>query len=355
VAAQLEHFLARPTELSLAQLANLLSAVHFQPRLAGRDRLKKALLALMDQNLAQTAAGAQPADQGPRETWASPVRTLALVVRVMSEAAPDHPLLPDLVRRLAALARGGHFGSTQDNALALSALAKAGQALEPAAPDLAVTARLGAPLAEGRLKSFSDQPLRGRAGLDQLAAAPELNLDLEGTGQVWAAVRLASAPAEPDLTAWTSGGFSLARDFAVVAPEPGPPGADRFRRGQVARASITLVVPEARYTVALEDRVPAGFEPVNFNLADADQTLLDLINPEDGEEESRARFWYNHQEIWPDRVAVYADYLPPGVYTFNYLARAATSGRYLTPGPRAAEMYAPENAGRGAGHVIVIE
>jgi len=140
----------------------------------------------------------------------------------------------------------------------------------------------------------------------------------------------------------------------VAAPEPGRPGADRFRRGQVVRASITLVVPEARYNVVLEDHVPAGFEPVNFNLADADRTLLDLVDPGDSDEYGR-RFWYDHQEIWPDRVAVYADYLGPGVYTFNYLARAATPGRYLTPGPRAEEMYAPENAGRGAGQVIVVE
>jgi uncharacterized protein YfaS (alpha-2-macroglobulin family) len=121
------------------------------------------------------------------------------------------------------------------------------------------------------------------------------------------------------------------------------------------------VVPETRYNVVLEDHVPAGFEPVNFNLADADQTLLSLVNPADADEDGRPRiwpdrqFWYDHQEIWPDRVAVYADYLPPGVYVFNYLARAATVGRYLTPGPRAEEMYAPENAGRGAGHIIAID
>jgi uncharacterized protein YfaS (alpha-2-macroglobulin family) len=115
------------------------------------------------------------------------------------------------------------------------------------------------------------------------------------------------------------------------------------------------VVPEARYNVVLEDHVPAGFEPVNFNLADADQTLLDLVRPADDDETSQPRFWYDHQEIWPDRVAVYAGYLPPGVYTFSYRARAATVGRYLTPGPKAEEMYAPENAGRGAGHVIVVE
>jgi uncharacterized protein YfaS (alpha-2-macroglobulin family) len=358
VAARLEDFWARPDDLSLSQLAHLLRAVHYQPGLAGRNKLKQTLLDLIDQKLVLTPEGAALADQGPREIWSSPTRTQAFVVRALAEAAPDHPQLPGLTRSLAAAARGGHFGSTQDNAAALSALAEAGTALEPAAPSLTIAARLGQnpPLVRGRFQSFQDQPLIGRAPLGDLG--PELTFDLEGQGQVWTAVRLKSAPAQPDLTAWSSGGFNLTRDFAVVAPEPGVAGAsrpDRFRRGQVVRASITLVVPEARYNVVLEDHVPAGFEPVNFNLADADQTLLDLVDPGDSDNIGRPRFWYDHQEIWPDRVAVYAGCLPPGVYTFNYLARAATPGRYLTPGPRAEEMYAPENAGRGAGQVIVVE
>ncbi|MDR3037764.1 MAG: hypothetical protein LBV21_00485 [Candidatus Adiutrix sp.] len=145
----------------------------------------------------------------------------------------------------------------------------------------------------------------------------------------------------------------LDRDFTVVAPQAGAPGGNRFRRGQVVRVSVTLVAPEPRYNVVLVDHVPAGFEPLNFNLAGADQTLLSLVEPEDDDE--GPRFWYNHQETRPDQVAVYADYLAPGVYTYSYLARAATPGLYLTPGPTAEEMYAPENAGRGQGLKIVVE
>jgi len=356
VAAQLEDFISRPAELDLFQLANLLRAVHFQPTLEGRDKIKKTLLELLDRQLVLTSEGAAPAKPEPREIWGGPVRTLAFAARALAEAAPDHPLLPGLVRRLSALTRDGHFGNTQNNAAVLAALAEAGEALEPVTPDLAVAARLGPDqtLVRGRFRNFHDRPLNGRASLGDLAAAPELHFDLEGQGQVWASVRLSSAPAQPDLAAGPGLGFSLARDFAVAAPEQGRAGADHFKRGQVVRASIALVVPEDRYHVVLEDHVPAGFEPVNFNLADADQDLAGLVNPGD-DESGRPRFWYDHQEIWPDRVAVYADYLPPGVYVFNYLARAATPGRYLTPGPRAEEMYAPENAGRGAGHIITID
>ena len=360
VAARLEDFLSRPDDLNLFQIANLLRIVHFQPALAGRDMLKNSLLDLIDLNLVLTPAGAAPADQGQiehREIWASPSRTTALVIQALAEAAPEHPRLPGLVRGLVASARKDHFGDTHSTAAALSALASAGSVLEPAPPDMAALVRLGQgpPLIQGTFQSFRDQPLYGRAALSDIEDGAELNIDLEGQGQIWTAARLKSAPAQPDLTAWSSGGFNLSRDFTAMAPEPGQPGADHFKRGQVVRASIALVVPEARYNVVLEDHVPAGFEPVNFNLADADRTLLDLVRPEDDEGTGRPRFWYDHQEIWPDRVAVYIDYLPPGVYTFNYLARAATIGRYLTPGPRAEEMYAPENAGRGAGHIIVVE
>jgi uncharacterized protein YfaS (alpha-2-macroglobulin family) len=268
-------------------------------------------------------------------------------------------MAPGLARRLVSSSKSGHFGTTQNNVAALNALSLYVKLMEPVDPDLAVTALLGETiLAETRFRSFLDKPVTG--GLDAAlipADNPAAIYRAEGSGQAWAALKLRTAPLEPDLSAETSGGFMLSRSFTVVSPEAGPPGAETVRRGEVVRVSIPKMVPAPRHSMALMDRVPAGLEPVNFNLKDADRALMDQLTQkgeDDEEDRCRSRYWYDHQEIWPDRVAVYADYLNAGVYTFSYLARAVTPGAYLTPGPYAEEMYAPETYGRGAGQRLVV-
>jgi uncharacterized protein YfaS (alpha-2-macroglobulin family) len=85
-------------------------------------------------------------------------------------------------------------------------------------------------------------------------------------------------------------------------------------------------------------------------LRDADQGLLPLLN----DREIGHYPWYEHQEIKPDAVSVFATYLPAGVYTFSYLVRPVTPGTYLTPGPVAEEMYSPETSGRGSGEKLTV-
>ena len=65
--------------------------------------------------------------------------------------------------------------------------------------------------------------------------------------------------------------------------------------------------------------------------------------------------WYDHTNLRDERAEAFASYLPAGVYTFSYVARATTPGRFVVPPPRAEEMYAPETFGRGASATMVVE
>ena len=56
-----------------------------------------------------------------------------------------------------------------------------------------------------------------------------------------------------------------------------------------------------------------------------------------------------------DRVEAFASLVWDGVYTYRYVARALTPGRFVAPPPRAEEMYAPETFGRGATDRVVVE
>ncbi|MDY0000674.1 MAG: hypothetical protein RBU30_05225, partial [Polyangia bacterium] len=59
-----------------------------------------------------------------------------------------------------------------------------------------------------------------------------------------------------------------------------------------------------------------------------------------------AFFAFSHQEKRDDRVVLFSDRLPSGVYEYTYLARATTLGSFVVPPLKAEEMYHPEVFGR---------
>ena len=359
VAAYIEVLYKERRSLSLAELVNLIQAIHYQRPYEGQAEQIAELIPLLTAHINITAGGIQLLDNSPArpEIWSSDIRSSAQALAVLCQTAPRSELIPGLVRSLAAASRSGHFGTTQNNAVTLKALAAYVKVMEPGQPDLSVKALLGEnTLAQARFTAYTAPAVTGSAPLSAIPTdMPQVVYNVEGQGRAWASLKIKTAPAEPDLSGLSSGGFMLSRAFTVVAPEAGQPGTDTFNRGDVIRVTVTMMVPAPRYNLLLEDRVPAGFEPINFNLADADRTLLGLVSEQDENNGRWRPFWYNHQEIRPDRVTVYADYLGAGVYTFSYLARAITPGVYLTPGPQAEEMYEPETFGRGEGHRLVVE
>ncbi len=119
------------------------------------------------------------------------------------------------------------------------------------------------------------------------------------------------------------------------------------------RVEVTLLAPAERHWVVLEDMVPAGLEPINFNLASAPQHLQDLLDQGDRPEEYFRLYWYEHREIRPDRVAVFARHLPEGAYTFSIWPGRDT-GNFSAPA-QGREMSCPETSGRGEGLTLVIE
>ena len=360
VAAYIENTYSQRQDLGLFELINLIRAIGFQEKGQADGARLRELLPLTMKYINVTAGSIQfvEADNPTPEIWSSSVRTSSMLLTALCENAPRHEFIPGMIRWLAESSKAGHFGTTQNNAVALNAIATYIKVIEAKNPDLAIKVLIGEKeMASAGFKTYTDAAVNSKVSLADIPSeAPAVTYKVEGEGQAWAALKMKTAPVEADLSASTNGGYIISRAFAVVNPVKGSPGVDRFKRGDVVRVTVTMMVPAPRHATVLLDRVPAGLEPINFNLADADLTLLSLNNDDDNDDSSSySRYWYDRQEIWPDRVAVYADYLSAGVYTFTYLARAVTVGQYLTPGPQAEEMYAPETFGRGAGQLLTIE
>src|SRR5204862_7671622 len=119
-------------------------------------------------------------------------------------------------------------------------------------------------------------------------------------------------------------------------------------RGEVVRVVLSVSTPSARNFVAIEDPIPAGFEPINFALATTAAGDAKLLGEKADNE------WLSFEELREERAGAYARTLEPGLPTWTYLARATTSGKFTAPAPRALEMYASETRGRGAAESVVI-
>jgi uncharacterized protein YfaS (alpha-2-macroglobulin family) len=286
-----------------------------------------------------------------RALWFDPDKLTALAALTLSETAPHNVFLETLIRGLVERSTNGRLSTTQSNVLALWALANYIEKAEADDPALKVKALIGErELAAATIASRIQKPVTASANLSEIEGQGALRITAEGSGEIWSTVKLEQAPREANLEPELGAGLHVSRAYSVVRPAASDPGLTSFTRGQVVRVDLVLVTLDDRSDLVLEDVLPAGFEPVNFRLKSEDQTLSPLLYSSSGDNTG----WWSHQQIWPDRVAVFADRLPAGVYNFSYLARPATPGVYKTPGPMASGMYEPETFGRGRGHVIEI-
>jgi hypothetical protein len=181
-------------------------------------------------------------------------------------------------------------------------------------------------------------------------------------------------------------GFYLERHYEVVdmaamregvGIERREPSVTRVRAGDLVRVQLSIVVPQERSMVVVEDPLPAGLESVDFDLRTTSLTLLraasgyeagdndpyggyemDQGPPDDMgyygygygyDEDFSDQWWWTpfyHREDKDDRVLLFADSLPAGVHHYEYLARAVTPGTFVVGPLRAEEMYNPETFGR---------
>jgi len=102
--------------------------------------------------------------------------------------------------------------------------------------------------------------------------------------------------------------------------------------------------------VLLEDRLPAGFEPINESLATTGMFNTDKVEVSAGS----GFMYFNHTEVRDDRVALFAEYVPKGIYEYMYRVRPTTPGMYHYPPAEAYNMYVPDISGHSSGGWIEI-
>ncbi|MFZ2470053.1 MAG: hypothetical protein WAW54_16825, partial [Parvibaculum sedimenti] len=256
----------------------------------------------------------------------------------------------------------GYWGNTQENMFCTTALADYAAAYEAVAPDLHVTATLGAePLGAAELKGAQAKPvtLTRPISAGDPGTTANVSIKRDGAGRLYYATRLSYAPTDASGTAVNSG-IEVRREYSVERGGKWVLLGDKAEvtRGEIVRVDLYLSLPAARAFVVVNDPVPGGLEPVNRDLATAssvDATKAAYVAPK-GSWWSHAKDWieyeagfwgFYHRELRFDSARFYSDYLDAGNYHLTYMAQAIATGEFQRRATKAEEMYDPDVFGLG--------
>jgi len=280
-------------------------------------------------------------------------RTDGVVLEALIAAQPDNPLIPKVVRGLLGHRVQGRWDNTQENAWVLIALDRYFHAFEGQTPEFVARLWLGERYAGSH--AFSGRQadrwqLSAPMRVLQEQRPQDITIGKEGPGRLYYRAGLRYAPRDLDLLPLEAG-FVVSRTYEAV-DEPGDValGADgqwRVKAGARVRVTVTMTAPSRRLHVALVDPLPAGFEPVNPELQGSQETPPSTAGRTAEWGWWWRAYWYQHQNLRDQRAEAFTSLLPAGTYTYQYVARATTPGRFIVPPPHAEEMYTPEVFGRG--------
>jgi uncharacterized protein YfaS (alpha-2-macroglobulin family) len=301
------------------------------------------------------AAGAHWEDSGSLVSMDDPIHATAVVLDALLEADPVSPLIAPATRWLMSARRGEVWQTTVDNAVALRALSDELRGSGELGGRYTYAAVLGdtvwgrgtvrpTTLAQPRVLTA---PLGSRQntapGHSTLVRVSRSNR----SGRLYYALRLAYYP-RVDRVGPLARGVTITRQYLYRGcPVTAAPV------GAVLRVRLTVRSAQDLYYVRVEDPLPAGAEAV-------DPTLLTTSQLNSGgyrvpPHTSDLAWYVSHVELRDDRAALFAPYLPAGVYRYEYTVQLTTRGVFHALPAHVAETYFPEVFGHGSGGYLTVQ
>jgi uncharacterized protein YfaS (alpha-2-macroglobulin family) len=280
-------------------------------------------------------------------------RTTAVALKALNRADTNNPLLPKIIQSLLRERKGGHYSTTQETAITLLAMLEymeKGKELTPAYQ--ALVDINGKNVLDSNFTSQNlfeiketDLPLKDLLpnNLDNEVAVQKI-----GEGRLYFDLNLKYYLPLSELKAENEG-LEVIQEYFDTSDTKMEKPLDSVAVGQNLQARMTVVVPEDRHYVMIEDYLPAGLEGVDMNLKTSEQGLAASGQNQDCYYDCYNNWFFNHSEVRDDRVMYFADYLPKGVYEINYYLRSTSVGYFADLPAVAQETYFPEVFGRSEG------
>lgn len=136
-----------------------------------------------------------------------------------------------------------------------------------------------------------------------------------------------------------SNGFTITRSYETMAGDSLE--GKTIPLGSLVRVRVRVKTNNEHHYVAIDDKLPAGLEPLNTSLATTERVSQGKF----AAIAQRSLSVLSYNEIRDHRVAFYVDEMLPAGYEYTYTARATTPGTFLRPAGRVEAMYQPEICG----------
>ena len=308
-------------------------------------------------------------EEADYDWWAmnTDTRSTAVILDALVRLDPAQPLLPNVVRWLMVARKAGIWETTQETAWALIALTDWMEATGELEGSYTYGATLNADgLYTGTASSETHlDPTLLTVPADRLDPNTGNRLTIsrgDGPGTLYysahLSVRLPVEDVEP-----LNRGIVVQRQYVLGDCPFGEncPELTEIGVGGTIQVRLTIIAPHDLYYVVVEDPFPAGCEAVDTTLATTSLTDLEPGLYRQSERGGWPWFygwwwrWYTRSELRDEKLALFADYLPAGTYTYQYTLRATVPGEYHVLPTSAHEFYFPEVFGRSDGRLFVVE
>jgi uncharacterized protein YfaS (alpha-2-macroglobulin family) len=333
--------------------SRVLALVAKQDRAAA---MRKKLLADILSATHETASAATVTTtfaESERLLLVSSIKTNALALDALMREAPEHTLIPKIARGVLEGRSSGRWRTTQDNLVVLTTMRRYFDLYEKVEPNFKSKLWLGkAAYAEAAFLGRSSKRGFANAGWDELApgSTHDLAITKEGPGRMYYRVGITYAPTQKNLGPLDAG-FVVRRSYTPIDDPKDvttlPDGRVQVKLGARVLVRVQAVTSAARHAVAVNDPLPAGFEPVNTALANAERAAPKAMTDDDSR--------WGFRALRDNRAEAFSMNLPAGTHQMSYTVRATTPGTFVAAPAKAEEMYSPETFGRSGGVTVVIE
>ncbi len=278
--------------------------------------------------------------------YSSDTRDTSVILAALLKTGHKLPVADKVVTwLLEARNSQGTWGTTSNNAAALSALWAFAEAFEGKDPTFSVSAKIegGKDLGQADFAPGKKTQTTWESALKK--GESTIGVSKKGSGHLYYSFALSYEDREPSPP--VDEGMTILRAITDLEGH----AVKEIKGGEIYKVRLSVIAPALRRYVVLEDPVPAGFEVVKTDFATESSKLSKLL------ERGSSAGWqtFIRFEDYADRILLFADALAPGEHLYEYLVRAQTPGVYQHPAAFVEEMYHPELFGRTATTTVTIK
>ncbi len=268
-----------------------------------------------------------------QKVMASDTRSTALALSAFTRIAPEHPLIPGIVRWLMSQRRMSGWGSTNETAFSIIALTDhlAATSYSEAAASTTYTVTLnGVQLAGGALGRGAPAVVLEIPRSQLRAGRNALALSHDGTSPLYYVITRRIYLAQSAIEA--AGDVVVTR--AYRDPATGKT-VDTVAPGQLVEVQVRVKMPDRASYIIVEDPLPGGLEALNERLNTTSHIAVAGTQPSSYWQE----YGYNYKEVRDDRVVFFITEFLAGERTFAYMARATHAGTFVALPVEVTAMY----------------